>query len=79
MGHGRWFSHPLLNPCAVKTSIMVVISELVVMHMCSDKWVLAGGFRGAELNCPCLREGGSCRRKSVLLVGGWLAGWMLFS
>ena len=29
------FSHPLLNPCSVKTSIMVVISELVMMHMCS--------------------------------------------
>ena len=51
---------------------MVVFSKLVVMHMCSDLWVMAGGFRGTVLNCPCPREGGSCRRKSVLLVGGWV-------
>ena len=38
------FSHPLLNPYAVKTIIMVVFSKLVVMHMCSDLWVMAGGL-----------------------------------
>ena len=32
------FSHPLLNPFAVKTIIMVVI------HICSDWWVMVGGF-----------------------------------
>ena len=36
----------------------------------------ASGFRGIVLNCPCPREGGSCRRKSVLLVGGWVGGWV---
>ena len=38
------FSHPLLNPCAVKTIIMVVFSKLVVIHICSDWWVMVGGF-----------------------------------
>ena len=50
---------------------MVVFSKLVVMHMCSDLWVLAGGFRGTVLNCPCPWEGGTCRRSLFFLwVGG---------
>ena len=42
-------SHPLLNPCAVKTT-MVVLSKLVVLHICSNWWVMAGGFSHPLLN-----------------------------
>ena len=68
------FSHPLLNPCAVKTIIMVVISKLVVMHICSDWWVMVGGFRGEGPGRGEVLEG-----SEVCSSCGRMGGWMLFS
>ena len=54
------FSHPLLNPCPAETYIMVVLSKLVVMYICSNWWVMAGGFPHPLLNQSAVKTINGC-------------------